>query len=282
MSDGDRRWDRRTVLRTGLAAGTLAVAGCLREEGGGASTPTDGETPEGTTTGGTTTGEPATDESTTDSGPGQSVSPFYDDFEDGDYTTDPGWEFDGDGGSASVVQRQAPDGGQRALRLSGGSASAGGPTVSWADDRRGWDREWVAEGLVYPSQLPGGRNERNTHTVLVGLSANQGADGTGFFLVEEGDSSMNVTLAVGDDETSEAASPLDPGRWYRWELRHDGAGTLTGTRWAATGSKAQGASVTATGLSLQSSGTMYLQAFAGPDPDRKVVVDHAFVRWDPQ
>ncbi|RXK50048.1 hypothetical protein [Halorientalis pallida] len=282
MSQDRRIHDRRTVLGSGLTTGTLLLAGCLGDGGGDDSgnaedpTATTDDPVTATETVDATPGEPTAEETPAQASDTQpSDRGFHDDFEDGDYTSDPRWNAppgEQGAGSIDVACRRTPGGGQHVLRM----RSEGPPTaIGFAEGTQGWDGPWVADGLVDTGQVSGGRGRVG---ILVGVSTTDESIMPEFSLAMRGNVAFNV-----EGETTRVSAPrLESDRWYRLEIRHDGAGTITGTRWPAGERPANGSSVSIDGLSPGSGGTLSLQLIGQHGADAEAVVDHAFVRWRPE
>jgi len=229
---------------------------------------------------------------------------FYDDFEDGDYTSALTWEtsLESGIGTVEIVDHEESDSnpggetsGTKALRISdatdeelnerGESASA-----TLADPVDGWQGAWTLEGQFYAADVPTGEYADDVH-VAIGLY--------------DLDLELLLTprvelLFFGSDEQSEVEtrqSILDEGKWYAYELRHDGVGTYTAARWPATGDRGDRLSVTAE-REPPSSPTERpaLVTYGGypefidqvppsprPDPgSSRLTADHAYVRWRPE
>jgi hypothetical protein len=144
---------------------------------------------------------------------------FRDDFEDGDYESDPPWRFHNDMGETtpSVVERDAPDGGSHALRLRKVS-------MSWDKRRSGWDGPWRVRGLFSPS------NATPSHRVWLR------GNGDPSLILGEGSGDRPVEIGgVRADriETTVSTHAIDwqPDAWYRYEWTHDGDGRYACTLW---------------------------------------------------
>lgn len=291
MNDPQHWCNRRTLLRTGIAGSLGLVAGCT---GGseGAATETEMES-DGSPTTVTDPSTTATDLTTTATETPDSPG-FYDDFQDGDYTTDPAWraEFETGVGEVGVVDRSPPAGGSKALRISdatdeelneqGQSARA-----VLADGDEGWQGAWTLTGQFYAEAVPSGEYEDDVHVAL-------GFYETGAELL------LNPRVELlffGDRVGAETGtSVLDEGTWYDYEFTHDGAGSYTAARWPAAGDRTDGLSLTLDHEPMAASEQFALVTYGGypefvdqpvlsprPDPgSHRLTADHAYVQWEPE
>ncbi|RXK50046.1 hypothetical protein EAF64_05630 [Halorientalis pallida] len=194
-----------------------------------------------------------------------------------------------------MVDRQGPDGGGKALRISDATdekLNESGQRASATLARRitGWDGAWTLDGQFYAADVPGGEYADDGH-VAIGLY----------------ESSVELLLnprvellffdAEGENREAETReSVLDEGHWYNYELSHDGTGTYEATRWRADSYRAGGLSVTAHREVPSAEETLALVTYGGypefvdqtpptprPEPGSyRLTADHAYVRWRPE
>ncbi|SDG01751.1 hypothetical protein [Halorientalis regularis] len=282
MDGRESSLDRRSLLQAGLAGSGLLLAGCTSDSGSG--TPTDESTDDAPAA--TTTTEPT----------GPMSGPLHETFEDGNYDSDPRWQADYEEGigEVAVIDRQGPDGGGKALRISdatdeqlnerGNSASA-----TLARPSTGWDGEWTLDGQFYAADVPGGEYADDGH-VAIGLYESNVE-----LLVNPRVELLFFDAEGGNREAETRERVLDEGHWYNYELSHDGTGTYEATRWRADGDRAAGLSVTADRQPPSAEETLALVTYGGypefidqdtpsprPEPGSyRLTADHAYVRWRP-
>jgi len=161
---------------------------------------------------------------------------FYDDWEDGDYATDPAWgvflsegDFD-----AAVVETETPDGGNHAIEVTETTGGGTSGVIGWDEGMGGWSGEWTLTGafrtetvpLSTPFQTHGVEAYRDPNSDRTPLRARLGfLDGNGGV----------VPFAIDGDLVDSVEASYDPGweenAWYNYEIRHDGDGTYTGRLW---------------------------------------------------
>jgi hypothetical protein len=276
------RLDRRSLVRAGLAGSAFLLSGCTGDSGAG--TPTDDGTDEATEA--TTTTEPS----------GPISGPFRETFEDGDYDSDPQWraEYEDGIGEVAVVDRQGPDGGGKVLRISDATdeeLNERGNRASATLARRitGWDGAWTLDGQFYAADVPGGEYADDGH-VAIGLYGSNVE-----LLLSPRVELLFFDSEGGNREAQTRERVLDEGRWYNYELSHDGTGTYEATRWRAGDDPTTGLSVTADRDPPNPEEVLALVTYGGypeftdrtpPSPrpapgSYRLTADHAYVRWRP-
>lgn len=302
MTDANRRYDRRTVLRAGVTGGAVLLAGCAS----GDDAATDDETT-ATDAQATTAPPPSTagdqqtpaqpTETPTDPPPtvGNTPGPtptvtadiesFYDDFEVRrlDQWTDVS-------SGVSVVDERGPDGGAKALRVDTGRQAEA--TAEWAQSEPGWDQPWVVDGLFKPVSVPslpdnpggtpqfgrpipaafgvGGVNDAGSKVPRFDMQVYRPESGDPAVRLEDRDSGITEVVD---------APPLATDRWYRYEIRSDGAGQYTARRWPENGSRRDGVTVTASGPRPARFGRLRLHHDSRVSGLGRLALDHAFLRY---
>lgn len=282
MDERESRRSRRALLRAGLAGSGLLLAGCTGDSGSGS--PTEDGT--GDRTDATTTTDPS----------GPMSGPIHETFEDGNYDSDPEWqvEYEAGIGEVAVVDRQSPDGGRKALRISDATdekLNESGRRASATLARRitGWDGEWTLDGQFYAAAVPGGEYADDGH-VAVGLYESNVE-----LLLNPRVELLFFDSEGGNREAETRESVLEEGHWYNYELHHDGTGTYEATRWRAGTDPGSGLSVTADREPPNADERLALVTYGGypefidrtppsprPEPGSyRLTADHAYVRWRP-
>ncbi|ELZ13703.1 hypothetical protein C479_02621 [Halovivax asiaticus JCM 14624] len=233
--------DRRTVIRTGVLAGTTAAfAGCLSSDDSNSG-----------------------DEDGPDGGGGDATVEFEDDFEDGTLKTEPAWETTPVPGSpqemsAQAVEKSSPEGGTTGVQLTDVTDDRyqSPSTLSLADPMAGMASQWTLSGLFTPVEIPEEVDER-----FVGVGFYWPFDGNfsnrdwvqfRFDWETAGNDTSRLQLRTQPSKnrewtsTTDATQSLERDRWYRWELAHDGDGGYVASRWPADGTQSDGTSVEAT------------------------------------
>lgn len=208
---------------------------------------------------------------------------FYDGWEDGEYTTDPAWEVYQQEGDfdATVVDRPAPDGGEKALSVvetTGGGTSG---VIGWADSVEGWDGSWTLSGLFYTAEVP-------LNTPFQGHALHPYYDPT------TGESPLTVRLGFRDGNgnvrpfeidgalVDTVESSHDPGwqedTWYRYEVSHDGEGRYEGSLWPANGSRPAEPNAESVGAAPGSDARVGSIRVNGAR-NRSFDIQHAFMDW---
>lgn len=214
---------------------------------------------------------------------------FSDDWEDGTYQSNPTWQFPSSfDNTVEVIDRESPDGGMKAVRLTDATDSA----INLSSERFGessdWSDGWRIEGLFYTTDIPGAAPEDPTctyHDVKIGVGRSV------FFIVsayDPYDEAFEPIRIEGNqiEEGETASGGIKQGEWYRYELRYDGNGAYSATRWVADGAKSDGVSVTATGRAPDGPNAILLYASGNSEgglcqESSPTVVDHAFVEMAP-
>lgn len=210
---------------------------------------------------------------------------FYDDWEDGTYTTDPTWgePSEADNDSIEVVNGETPDGGSKVLRL--GDQTASSVNLLSKEIEAELTRPWKLEGLLNPRRLPGvGEDSLDCtyHDLDVGVTPVR----LRVSAYDPYDEATEPIRIVGHsiDSTTRAEPILQEDEWYRYELEFDGTDTYTGRLWPDSGSKEDGVTVTATGKPVFPPASVLLRATGDNgggicgDNKSEITVDHAFVR----
>lgn len=158
---------------------------------------------------------------------------FYDDFEDGDYTSEPGWQIIRDVASldVSVTDSSSPEGGSKALELSESPDSPHYGMVGWEDPRPGWDGEWTLSGSFNTGAAPLNRGFR--HWINMGIAPDEGDFLRVFLGVRDDASRFAIDGPLIEDRTADHDVDWQAFTWYRYEVSHDGSGTYTGRIWTA-------------------------------------------------
>jgi hypothetical protein len=177
----------------------------------------------------------ATGTSTAFAASGDGSAAFYDDFEDGNYTSDPAWSIYVDEGNfhANVVDQPAPDGGTKALQIEEVTGGGTNGVIGWADPLGGWDGEWTLSGLYYSEDAP--HAPFQTHDAYAYYDPGSGDAGIQVnFGITDGDGRI-TPFEIGGELVDSAESTHYPGwdanTWYHWEVSHDGNGRYTGRIW---------------------------------------------------
>jgi len=229
--EGNRRYGRRALLRAGLGATAVGLAGCESlpaelQEGGG-STPVDDGTP-----------TPAVQDAT-----------FYDGWENGEMN---GWTTlvaQGDG-DADVEELEGPDGEDHALVVSQSSGGGSYLLVATTDGLTGWNRQWQIQTLLYTEALDPETTNQAYHVLPNHEPGTDGREPVGFKVgVRGGDGRLEPAKftgpAVENEEVYHVSWAED--RWYQIELGHDGQGGYTARVWSPDEQRPAEPDVVATG-----------------------------------
>jgi hypothetical protein len=216
---------------------------------------------------------------------GDGAALFRDDWEDGTWQEAPAWSMPGSfDTTVEVVDRSTPAGGSKALRLRDGTESAINLFTPTIGDRTDWSGAWTLRGLFYTEAVPGagtGDPACTYHDLRVDAGSTQ-------FLLsayDPYDEAFEPVRIEGRsvDSSETAAGGLEEGRWYRYELAHDGDGHFTAKRWLAAETPDDGLEITATGAVPTAGEAILLYASGNAsgglcgDGSEPLVVDHAFV-----
>jgi len=309
---------RRAVLRTGLVAGTVAIAGCNGGGGGETDAENDDEAAEqeeetateATTESGSTTAEDTDTQTEGDADTGgedpvtELTTEFEEDFEDGDYTSDPEWEFDGERddtevGRAEIVEQSSPAGGSMSLELTDlTDTRVPGPSqFNLAEPMEGMDSSWTLTGLFSPGEITEDMTDRYNAVTFYwppdGNFGNRAVVEFRFTALAEDDDEPKLRMRTQLQENREwsvedtSASSVETDQWYRWELVHDGDGGYLGRRWPADGERSDGTELEVDFEAPDESVAFDLQVFSAVTGDdgsaaeageRPYTVQHDFVR----
>lgn len=208
---------------------------------------------------------------------------FYDDWEDGDYTTDPGWRVYNDEGdfSAQVRSQSTPRGGQRVLQIHETWGGGSDGILGWQTGLTGWDGEWTFSGLFYTQNVPL-NSDFQGHNVILYDDPNENNGPIKAHLGFVDSNGNQKPFAIDGDlvDSIEKIEHIDweEDVWYHYEVEHDGDGMYTGRIWEDGTGRPTAPNAVSSGSapgmgerfgSLQINGAHY-QAFD---------VNHAFVEW---
>ncbi|WP_440006371.1 hypothetical protein [Halomicrococcus sp. SG-WS-1] len=161
---------------------------------------------------------------------------FYDDWEDGDYTSNPGWRvYDDDGDFRARVRSQStPEGGRHVLQIRETTGGGTDGIIGWRTGLAGWEDEWTLSGSFYTQNVPLNSDFQGHNVILyddpdenhsplkvhLGFVDSRGRQKP--FLVE-GDLVDSVQKTDSVDWQEDI--------WYHYEVKHDGDGTYLGRLW---------------------------------------------------
>ncbi|MCT9098206.1 PA14 domain-containing protein [Haloarchaeobius sp. HME9146] len=161
---------------------------------------------------------------------------FYDDWEDGSYSSDPGWEvyrYEGDF-NAQVVSRTTPDGGSKALQVRETTGGGTAGILGWGQRFDGWDGPWSLEGAFHTAAVP---LNSTFQTHGVDLYTDSGVSDTplrlslGFRDSEGRSKDVSISGELIDTVESSQSVNWSENTWYRYEIEHDGTGGYSARMW---------------------------------------------------
>lgn len=177
-----------------------------------------------------------TPEETPEEPPEPSSEYFSDDWENGQYTSDPKWNVGGDGerGYIEIVSESAPGGGNYSLSLVGDSG--GGASASTHQDLR-FDVEWLTEALFKPVTI----TDRNHFRLYLDADFSGPFNAIGVVInigFRDGPGETELTtpnISGGLIQNSEPGIVIDweENRWYHLKCHHDGDGVYRLKVWDA-------------------------------------------------
>lgn len=208
---------------------------------------------------------------------------FYDGFEDGDYTNNPSWtEYLVEGnGEALVVDRAAPDGGSKALRVRESDGGGSEYIIGWDAGYAGWDAAWSIKGQLY------------THEVYLSDPFQTTAV---LPYYKSGDRQLRVRLGHRDGDGNTVPFRIDgplinnvqdtdqmsgwkTDTWYHYRVEHDGAGTYEGYCWEDGQGEPSSPNAKSTGSSPGTETRVGAILINGGDAEPDYAMDHAFMEW---
>lgn len=184
-----------------------------------------------------------TPEESSEETPEPSSEHFYDDWGNGQYTSDPKWNVRGDGerGYIEIVSEVGPDGGNYSLSLVGDSG--GGAQASTHQNLR-FDVEWLAEMLFKPVTI----TDRNQFRLYLDADFSGPFNAIGVvinigFRDGPGDTELATpNISGGHIQNSEPGIVIDweENQWYHLKCHHDGDGVYRLKIWAEGQSEPSG------------------------------------------
>jgi hypothetical protein len=207
---------------------------------------------------------------------------FFDDFEDGDISSDPQWKTYLDEGnfSASVVDQPALPNGSKALRVVETTGGATSGIIGWKNRLTGWNDEWTLSGAFYTENVP--LNSRyQTHNVRIGKGSSDYLSSivlhSGF---RDGGGNSKPFGIAGDliDEVREVREMnWQEDTLYQYELSHDGNGVFTARIWTEEEERPESPDAKSVG-DVPSEGPLSAGVAVNGALGKRLNVDHSFIR----